>query len=289
MVVLITSWLIYVKKYNPGVKVYCKLDMGESGFSHFHEKGIGRKIKNYLERIKSKYVDLFTVETKYYYDELKDNAMFSGGRLQYLPNGVSCLGVNVEDIDKIEKENIILTVGRLGTYEKNNELLLESIKRVNPVLLKNWHVYFVGPVTEDFKVYVEEFLKDNEAIRDRIVFTGAITDRTELYSLYARSKIMCMTSRTESFCIATAEGMYFGCVPVLTDYGKITIDQTDNNRLGAIVRNGDANALSKQLEYYMAHQDILEDLIPKCKSYAREWFNYKRIAELLDGYLRNIM
>lgn len=263
--------------------------MGESGFSHFYEKGFSRKIKNYIERIKSRYVDLFTVETKYYYNVLKDNAMFSGGRLQYLPNGVSCLGVDVEDIDKIEKENIILTVGRLGTYQKNNELLLNAITNLDINLVHNWKFYFVGPITEEFKKYVDCVLEKRKYLQKRIVLTEHITNRKELYALYSKSKIICMTSRFESFCIATAEGMYFRCVPVLTDYGKITIDQTDNNRLGAIVRNGDASALSQQLEYFMKHQDILEDMMPKCKSYARERFNYKHIAELLDGYLNNIM
>ena len=78
--------------------------MGESGFNHFYEKVFSRKIKNYIERIKSRYVDLFTVETKYYYNVLKDNAMFSGGGLQYLSNGVSCLGINLNTLDMIKKK-----------------------------------------------------------------------------------------------------------------------------------------------------------------------------------------
>lgn len=67
------------KRYNPNIKVYCKIDMGEGGFNHFDEKNFSRKVKNYLERIKSRYVDLFTVETKHYYEKLKDTQMFVGG------------------------------------------------------------------------------------------------------------------------------------------------------------------------------------------------------------------
>lgn len=67
------------KKYNPNINVYCKLDMGEGGFNHFDEKNFSRKVKNYLERIKSRYVDLFTVETKHYYEKLKNTQMFAGG------------------------------------------------------------------------------------------------------------------------------------------------------------------------------------------------------------------
>ena len=55
--------------------------MSNGGYSHFYENSFSRKIKNYLERIKSRYVDLFTVETLKYYNDLKDNTMFSGGEI----------------------------------------------------------------------------------------------------------------------------------------------------------------------------------------------------------------
>ena len=71
------AWLC--KKYNPNIKIWCKLDMSDGGYSHFYEDSFARKVKNYVERIKSKYVDLFTVETLKYYNDLKNNAMFAGG------------------------------------------------------------------------------------------------------------------------------------------------------------------------------------------------------------------
>lgn len=278
----------YCKKYNPDIKVWCKLDMGRGGFSHFYEDSVVRKTKNLFERLKSKYVDLFTVETPYYYDKLKDNAMFSGGRLRYLPNGVSRRGINQTALDSIKKENIVLTVGRLGIYEKNNELLLESIARMSPHTLADWKVYFVGPLEPEFEKWVEQYFEKYPELKEKVIFTGNIADRQELYSLYARSKIICMTSRTESFCIATIEGMYNGCVPVLTNYGSIVADQTDNGRLGAVVPVEDVDKLTETLECYMHDENRLAELGEQCKVYARNKYSYEKIATTLDGYFKEL-
>ena len=83
------------KQVNPRVVVYSKLDMGLGGFSHFHKQGILANLKNRFERIKSQYVDFFTVETKAFYEVLKDNVVFRK-RIEYLPNGVSLLDVKLD-------------------------------------------------------------------------------------------------------------------------------------------------------------------------------------------------
>lgn len=61
---------------------------------HFHKQGILANLKNWFERIKSQYVDFFTVETKVFYEALKENVVFRN-RIEYLPNGVSLLDVNL--------------------------------------------------------------------------------------------------------------------------------------------------------------------------------------------------
>ena len=275
------------KKYNPNIIVYCKLDMSNGGYSHFYENSFSRKIKNYLERIKSRYVDLFTVETLKYYNDLKDNTMFSGGRLQYLPNGVSTLEIDIEKIDLIEKENIVLTVGRLGIYEKNNEMLLEVIAQLPEYIVRYWKFYFVGPMTDVFSEYVTEFLKNYPYLKNCIVFTGAITDREKLYEIYARSKIFCMTSRNESFCIATVEAMYYGCIPVLTRYGAVVDDQTNNGKLGVVCQQGDTREFATKLQQLMeSDNDYLVEEIWKT---ARNKYSYKKIAESLDQYIEKLI
>lgn len=274
------------KKYNPNIKVYCKLDMSDGGYSHFYENSIVRKIKNRFERIKSRYVDLFTVETLKYYNDLKDNNMFSGGRLQYLPNGVSTLEINTEKIDSIQKENIVLTVGRLGIYEKNNEMLLEVITQLPEDIVQNWKFYFVGPMTDAFSEYVAEFLTKYPRLQKHIVFTGAVTDREKLYEIYAKSKIYCLTSRSEGFNISVLEALYFGCYLILTNYGVSTQDVTDCGKIGSVCEQGDVKGFAETLQQVMLTDS--KNIAKEVREFARDRFNYKNIAQLLDKYIKQI-
>ena len=137
-----TAWKLakLCKKYNPNVVVYVKLDMGIGGFNHFCNNGPFQNLKNWFEKLKSSYVDIFTVETKSYYEELKKTSVFKN-RIEYLPNGVSLLDIDLTELDTLPKENIIVTVGRLGTYEKNNSLLLNAIRNLPIELVKKMGVF----------------------------------------------------------------------------------------------------------------------------------------------------
>ena len=90
---------------------------------------------------------------KKYVDPLNDLNKFKN-KVKYLPNGFFSDLADV-DLSKIKKEKIILTVGRIGTYPKNTELLIESLIELENDL-KDWKVYLVGPMTEDFKNMVEQ-------------------------------------------------------------------------------------------------------------------------------------
>ena len=46
-----------------------------------------------------------------------------GNIIKYIPNGFYDDGIR-EDTHYDNKENLIITVGRIGSFEKNNEVLL---------------------------------------------------------------------------------------------------------------------------------------------------------------------
>lgn len=137
------------KKNNPYIIIYTKLDMGHGGFDHFQNNRPFKLVKNFIEKIKSRYVDWFTVETKNYFKTLKGNIVFQN-RIGYLPNGISLMDVNIESLSKINKENVLITVGRLGTYSKNSELLLDAITKLPSDVIKSWKFYFIGSYTKEF-------------------------------------------------------------------------------------------------------------------------------------------
>ena len=282
-----TNWKLarLAKKINPRIIVYCKLDMGPSGFLHFANHRFGITLKNLFEKLKSTYVDWFTVETKAYYDVLSKTSVFKN-RIAYLPNGVSLLNVNTDLVEVNQKENIIMTSGRIGQYVKNNELLADAIQKIPKDILRTWKFYFVGPYTDAFYQYIESIKSKHPYLADKIILTGNITDRNELYSYYQRAKIICMTSRSESTCIATLEAMYFGAYPVITRYSSFADDTTNYEKCGAIVP-ADVNVLAEVLIKKMQNSELAV-IGGECQQYARNTFDYNVLAAKLDQQLRGL-
>lgn len=272
------------KKINPNITVYSKLDMGQGGFSHFSPKRNFSNLRSRFEAFKSRYIDFFTVETKEYYNTLKDTPMFKD-RIYYLPNGVSTLGIDDTTVNIEQKENIVITVGRLGIYEKNTELFLDSILEIPDNLRNQWKFYFVGPQTEEFSQYIAKFIEDNPMLASNIVQLGNITDRNELSDLQKKSKIICMPSRTEGACIATLEGMYFGCVPIISRYSYFVRDTTNNETIGKVVDDYTSSGFAKAMVEYMEDEVLIKAELEKAISYARDTFDYKTIGAELNRLL----
>lgn len=276
------------KRLNPAIKVYIKLDMNENGFAHFHDGTFLRKIKILPEYWKSRAVDLFTVENRSFYRALKEMRLFKN-RIKYLPNAVSLFGVDLGKFSRPrQKENILLTVGRLGTHVKNNELLVEAIRKVDRNLFNDWKFLLVGPAEAHFVEYVRRICESDAWMADHLLLVGEIRDRKRLYELYAKSKIMCMTSRSEGFCIAILEAMYFGAYPILTDFGRSVQEVTNHNQYGSIVPQNNVNILTEVLEK-IAQDGALSELNFAVEKFAQESFSYDVWTKKLDEYLTDLL
>lgn len=284
-----TAWKLarLCKKYNPNVVVYIKLDMGIGGYNHFCNNGLFQNFKNWFERLKSAYVDVFTVETKLYYEELKKTAVFKN-RIEYLPNGVSLIDIDIDSIDVLPKENSIVTIGRLGTPEKNSPLLLKAIEKLPESLVRQWKFLLIGPSTQEFIDEVHQFKVSYPNIADSIIMVGSVTDRNELYTYGRKAKIICMTSRSESTCISTLEAMYFGAYPIITNYSDFALDTTNMGIYGIIVENGNADELAQQLSKLMKNDDLLINCY-ESQIYARNTFDYHELTHKLDLVLKSYM
>ena len=275
------------KRLNPSIRVYSKLDMNESGFAHFYDGTFLRRLKVIPEYWKSAAIDLFTVENRSFYETLKNMCLFRN-RIEYLPNPVSLFGVDLAEIKSPqERENIILTVGRPGVPVKNTELFVEAVQKVDRRQFDDWKFYIVGEPEAHFRAYVEKITQGDPWIAQRLLLCGRMSDRRELYELYAKSKVMCMTSRSESFCIAVSEAMYFGAYPVLTNFGRIVKDLTDNGRYGTVVPQEDAAALTAALERTAQRAD-LPALSREIRQFARSSFDYDHWTAKLDEYLMRL-
>ncbi|MGE5350028.1 MAG: glycosyltransferase family 4 protein [Actinomycetota bacterium] len=159
-------------------------------------------IKFFLDK-----VSLFSVEDEYSREEYEKRYKFFRGKLITVCNGhTSDLPDSPGICDISSKEEIILTAGRLGTYQKATEVLLQAFRLAAPG--NSYKLHLAGSVEPSFTHVVEEFMDDNPELKERVIFHDALR-REELYHLYNRSRIFCMSSRYEGMAIVFPEAMIY--------------------------------------------------------------------------------
>ena len=181
-----------------------------------------------------------------------------------------------------EKENILLTVGRIGAPEKNHELLLQSLTQVE---LKDWRVVFVGPIEPAFTDYLTTYFDQNPHLKERIIFTGNISNRAELYGWYNRAKLFCLTSRFESFGIVLAEALYFGNYILSTGVESIQYI-TDNERLGKVVNT--AEELATAINNIIAGKNDISTYFDAIVAHSAQ-FNWSHNLQIVDKRIQQII
>lgn len=162
-----------------------------------------------------------------------------------------------------DKENVIITCGRLGSYQKNTEMLLKALANVD---LKDWKVYLIGPMTGDFSLatenrnfreYVKAFFEKYPHIKEKVIFTGAIFDTHVLFEYFRKAKIFVLTSRYEGFGNVLAHARWNSDYIISTDVGG-ACDMTDNWKYGSKVEQDDAQGLALALNNVLSSYEQLK-------------------------------
>lgn len=281
-------YLLIYKTLNPKGKAYIKLDMDILFFKDYNTFLYSKySIKSYLLKGITKWMfkltDIFSVETEEarsyllrIYPELEQ-------KLICLPNGVDNL--YLEEVIKLrsweEKENIIITVGRIGTFQKNTELFLEALARVT---LGNWKVYILGPVEEDFQNYIKQYFEKYPELKNSILFTGNINHRKALFEWYNRAKIFCLSSRFEGFPISFSEALYFGNYIISTPVSS-SAHITDYGRFGKLVKP-EAQAFADSIQESIADGYLSADRYEEIHQFAAANFTWPHIIKILSGKLK---
>ncbi len=281
-------YLLLYKTLNPKGKAYIKLDMDIMFFKDYNAFLYSRySVKNYLLKAITQWIfnltDVFSVETEEARSYLLKVYPGLEQKLICIPNGVDNLYLD----EKIklrsweEKENMIITAGRIGTLQKNTELLLEALKKTE---LSNWKVYILGPVEESFQTYIDTYFKLNPALTKSIIFTGNIKDRKELFEWYNRAKIFCLTSRFEGFPITFPEALFYGNYIISTPVSS-SLHITNNGQFGRVVK-AEAPEFASAIQECITEGFLTAGRFENILQFSRSNFTWPEIVKKLSDKLK---
>lgn len=225
--------LVY-KKANPQGKVYVKLDIPDFIIRQINKRE-RNKIWSYIYDRMVKYSNCLTVETSDCYKKMNVLKCFQKyqEKFIYMPNGFDseyANSLNIIPKCNSEKENIMITVGRIGTSQKNNELFMNAISSID---IKKWKFYFIGNICDDFKEVINNYFYSNPHLKDKVFFTGPILDKRKLWDFYNRAKVFVLTSTWESYGLVLNEARYFNDYILSTNVGAA--EDIVNKQFGKII------------------------------------------------------
>lgn len=201
--------------------------------------------------------------------------------VKFVPNGFFW-----EDNTKPEyeqKENIILTVARLGTPPKKTDLLLNAFAQV-ALEFPDWKLKLVGSIEESFKEYIENFFAKNPELKERVEFTGPIYDRTVLEQEYTKAKIFCLPSAWEGFSLVSVEALSKGCFLLESDIDS-NIEVTQNGKMGMLFKNGNIDDFVEKMKSALGDEELIKNNFLDAVEYANTHFSWKKVLEPVEMWL----
>lgn len=184
--------------------------------------------------------------------------------------------------DYNSKENLIITVGRIGSPEKANHILLEAFAECADSI-REWKLKLVGGIDPAFEKYIEEYFAKYPELKERVIFTGKIIEKDRLNEEYRKAKIFALTSTSEGgtpnvFVEAARNGCYMMCSNIdaadeFTNYGQCgkVFDVNDVNGLKNIL----LEVCKKEFE-----PDLKRSFI-EIQKYCNRFFDYEKMVKKL--------
>ena len=255
-----------------GSIAYLKLDMNPVGLKNAFLRGpVG-----WIKRRTMAFADVMSVESTLLLRELKKHY---GDKVFYLPNGYSLPERKVT----VKKEDVILTVGNLGTREKATDVLLEAF--ADCADRQGFTLRLVGSVTEEFRAYQEACFEKYPALRERVVFCGSIQDKNLLAAEYDKAKIFAFPSRSESFGIVLTEASSRGDYIITTEGVPAGYDISCQGKYGMVIGIDDRKALSEAFVKLWNMPLDWEGQAEEIRHYTEEHFQWEKLCAVLQSAL----
>ena len=270
--------LLY-KALHPSGKIYVKTDLNSDDV---------RRLKNpkgtWLEKRFISIVDRVSAESTVTVDALRRAYPELSDRILKVPNGFDDRWLDTPENsipDWKAKENLAITVGRIGLAEKDHETLLEALAHCD---LGDWKFAFVGPILPAFQEKLDQFKLRFPEKAAALLTPGNVQDRDELAQWYRRAKVFVLSSKTESFGITLVEALCFSLRLLVSDQVTSAQDLIENGRWGQLHRSGDPSDLAQKLQGLFRDPE-LEAKTQGVAEKARSRYRWSKIVEPIVALL----
>jgi Glycosyltransferase len=264
------------KELRPNGKVILKLDINSRWADNL-------SLNNPDLRKMYENCDLITCESKKMKKLLSEKWPY---KIEYVVNGFLEDVMVSGAVSYQEKENVILTVGKIGTEQKANHILVDAFVKCADKY-PTWKLKLIGSIEPDFLPYINEIYQKNPKLRDRILLTGKISDKSALNEEYKRAKIFALSSIFEGgtpnvFIEAARNGCYM--VSSRID----AVDEITNwERCGKSFSIGDTEGLTAIFNEILSddYDKLFKDSFFRIQEYCRRYYDYKKIVRKLEYLL----
>lgn len=211
----------------------------------------------------------------------KQNLILRGtreDRIFVIPNGVT---LPPPEVPRIDLGNAIFCLGRLDTYIKGQDILIQAMPKVISQV-KDARLCLAGTGKDMMTL---KRISRSLRIENSVTFLGEVSDYTKEVYL-KNSSVFCLPSRIEAFGVVFLEAMAFGLPIVATGVGGIP---EVIGEAGLLVEKNDPNALSDALISVLSDRDLSEKLRKKSLERVRlfDWDKIvKEYENLYEGLAR---
>jgi len=280
---IIFSWL-YRLLNKKGI-VFVRSDFAENIFE-IKKFGLFNLLRRWKTILSLKAVDILIVERHDMMNFFRKNYNKYMNKIVYMTTCFDDAQAKINLIPFDKKENLIITIGRLGTRQKATETILNAIELIKEDL-NGWKIMLIGSIKKGFEKRIEKFYKKNPDLKNKIIFTGNITERKKLIEIYKKAKIFCFPSRWEGFGLVLPEAGYFGNALVSTKVGGAE-DITDREKYGKLCKVDDILGLANSLKYYIKNKKELKKACTGIQKYCRENFVWRKAVNNLQKRILEI-
>jgi len=175
-------------------------------------------------------------------------------------------------------KNILICFLR-NSFQKATNILLEAFALIADQL-PDWKLKLVGSIEESFHAYIHDFLTKYPHLKERIIFTGSISDKDLLFEEYYKAKVFTLTSVFEGGTPnVVSEALFAGCAIATTKFDAWE-DAIDNGNCGMAAEINNVPEIANML-LTLCTNDSLSGLSENAYHYALRNYDMEAIVSKL--------